>query len=174
MPELVAFQIIFVSYKFQVRISSISLTWPDEVESAKHPRISGGVVLLLCVFPAYARLTGPYSPKIGATGVAWSLLGLTVEIAQNLQVVSTAPTSWPPLMVRITSSVSGLSSSLSGLGGFACIGHAGVVMMYAGQVLIFPAVIGTLAALAVVFRSHFTGAGAFLQCYNTFRTVRIR
>ncbi|CAL1137727.1 unnamed protein product [Cladocopium goreaui] len=104
--------------------------------------ISGGVVLLLCVFPAYARLTGPYSPKIGATGVAWSLLGLTVEIAQNLQVVSTAPTSWPPLMVRITSSVSGLSSSLSGLGGFACIGHAGVVMMYAGQVLIFPAVIG--------------------------------
>jgi hypothetical protein len=48
------------------------------------------------------------------------------------------------------------------------------VMMYAGQVLIFPAVIGTLAALAGVFRSPFTGAGAFLQCYNTCRTVRIR
>ena len=131
-------------------------------------------MLLLCVFPAYARLTEPYSPKIGATGVAWSLLGLTVEMAQNLQVVSTAPTSWPPLMVGITSSVNGLSSSLSGLGGFACIGYAGVVTMYGCQVLIFPAVIGTLAALTVVFRSHFTGVGAFRQCYSKFRTARIR
>ena len=103
----------------------------------------------MCIFPAYAALTVPYSPKIGATGVAYSLLGLTVEIAQNLQVVSTAPTSWPPLMVGITSAVSGLSSSLSGLGGFACIGHADVVTMYACQVLVFPAVIGTLAPLAV-------------------------
>eukprot|EP00435_Cladocopium_sp_Y103_P061889 s217_g23.t1 len=106
--------------------------------------MGGGVVLLLCIFPAYAVLTEPYSPKIGVTGVAWSLLGLIIEIAQNLQVVSTAPTSWPPLMVGITSSVNGLSSSLSGLRGLACIGHAGVVTMYACQVLIFPAVIGIL------------------------------
>ena len=107
--------------------------------------MGGGVMLLLGIFPAYAVLTEPYSPKIGVTGVAGALLGLTVEVAQNLQVVSTAPTSWPPLMVGITTSLNGLSSSLSGLGGLACIGNAGVVATYACQVLIFPAVIGALA-----------------------------
>ena len=142
--------------KFGFHQAAYIPTWTNW-ESVKHPRIGGGVVLLLSIFPAYAVLTEPYSPKIGATGVAWSLLGLIVEIAQNLQVVSTAPTSWPPLMLGITNAVGGLSSSLSGLGGFACIGHAGAVTMYSCQVLIFPAVIGTLAALAFVFRFHFAG-----------------
>ena len=142
--------------KFGFHQAAYIPTWTNW-ESVKHPRIGGGVVLLLSIFPAYTVLTEPYSPKIGATGVAWSLLGLIVEIAQNLQVVSTAPTSWPPLMLGITNAVGGLSSSLSGLGGFACIGHAGAVTMYSCQVLIFPAVIGTLAALAFVFRFHFAG-----------------
>ena len=114
------------------------------------------MVLLLGIFPAYAVQTEPYSAKIGVAGIAASVLGLIVETAQNLQVVITAPTSWPPLMVGITSSMSGLNASLSGLAGFACVAHAGVVTMYACQVLVFPAVIGTVALL---FRFCLAGVG---------------
>ena len=44
----------------------------------------GGIVLLMCIFPAYALLTGPYTAKTRIAGVLGSVVGLIANLAQNL------------------------------------------------------------------------------------------
>lgn len=131
-------QILHVWQKMR-RLPGKSLTW-------KVPRIGGGLVFLASVFPAYHFLTKPYSAKTWIAHVTVSLLGLLVNVGQNLVVVSSAPTTWPQIMLTLVSTTSILTLNLEPFG-LGCVIPTGAVSHYFCHVLVFPAVIGTLAQL---------------------------
>ena len=104
-------------------------------------------MLLMCIFPAYALLTGPYTAKTRIAGVLGSVVGLIANLAQNLLVISTAPTSWPPLLIEMASPFSTLTVNFSGV---ACVVNVSVAAKYMFRAAMFPAVIGAWAQLVRV------------------------
>lgn len=109
-------------------------------------RIGGGLVFLASIFPAYHFLTKPYAAKTRVSNVTVSLVGLVVNVGQNLVVVSTAPTTWPQIMLTFVSTASFLTLNLEPVG-LGCMIPTGAVSHYSCRVLMFPAVISTLAQL---------------------------
>ena len=104
-------------------------------------------MLLPGIFLAYNALSKPYAAKNQVSGVVGCLLGLFVETVQNLLVISSAPTTWPPVMVGMATYASVATLNLEALG-LACIssmGNIGVVARYFCQTLVFPSMVGNLA-----------------------------
>eukprot|EP00435_Cladocopium_sp_Y103_P010800 s2959_g2.t2 len=112
--------------------------------------IGGGVLFFLGIFPAYVLLTQPYSSKTQLGGLTASILGLVANLAQNLLVISTAPTSWPALMLGMTNvlNVMTLNPELLSV---ACVG-LDAVTLYFMRALVFPAVVGILLVASAFSR----------------------
>eukprot|EP00438_Fugacium_kawagutii_P000692 Skav220033 [mRNA] locus=scaffold2981:161406:163541:+ [translate_table: standard] len=110
-----------------------------------------GIVLLLGgFFPAYHIATKPYTTKTEHSGVLLALFGLVVNFAQNLLVVSQAPTSWPSLMTSMSGAANFMALNLEMIG-ISCIA-SGVLSQYCSRALIFPVVIGLMALTSWVTR----------------------
>lgn len=133
--------------------------------------IGVGILLFLGIFPAYVSLTQPYSPKTQLGGITASILGLLVNLVQNLLVISTAPTSWPALMLGMTNvlNVMTLNPELLGV---PCVGLLDVVTVYFLRALVFPAMVGILLVTSAFSRLLPSALPGLQRCAVPRRVLR--
>jgi len=108
--------------------------------------IVGGLLFCAGIFPAYFALSQPYRAKMDVRGIMGAILGVMANVIQNLIVISTAPTTWPNLMLSASSTFGVLTLNLEVVG-IGCLGLGGP-QSFIFQALIFP---GIMSVILVIF-----------------------